>query len=82
MMQVLVILTVQRTAQQATVYQTVNALPGTTRSALLNWAMDQVPERYRGGKGEVVFFYAEPDDLAPGPLPIALAPEASADSAS
>jgi hypothetical protein len=65
-MQVFVVLTVQRTNEQFTVAQTVNVAPSATRSGLLQRAIGQAPERYRGGKGTVLFFSADPDQLAPG----------------
>lgn len=66
-----IILTVQRTdpvtgTEQATVIKTTTASPGQTRSGLFEWAISQLPARFRAAVPLfVLFFTAEPDQLTP-----------------
>lgn len=63
----LVILTVDllTSRMSGTFKQVVTGAPGTTRSDLLAWALEQMPEEMQ--RGTVTFFYAEPNEFPVSP---------------
>ncbi|MDP9870480.1 MULTISPECIES: hypothetical protein [Streptosporangium] len=64
-MEFLIVLTLSKPCsggfRQATLIRTITADPGSTRSGLLSWALDQAGPELQGAN--VLFFSAEPNAL-------------------